>query len=205
MHNRNLSVVLLLALMLVVSAVSYGVSPEFAALHRESIAPDRNIVLKKVLFLCGQVNAAYHGINDMVAALQLAKENKITVEMLQAQLLAVKIGLVEKPALIRHIAKEIEFCESYPNFPLGFPDSPEGCEKISAEFFKIADHIDNLPINHQLKDLAALRKEAQKVVFELFWTDGEKMRTLSMDMLNFLRLELKEDIPFDVFGKPHSH
>ena len=205
MNNRKLGLLAIAALMLCTSAPAFAVTPEFAALHHDKVLPSHDIVLKKILFVCGLINGAYHGINDMVGALQLAKENKITAEVLSAQLLAVKIGLIEKPALIRHIAREIKFCEAYPNFPLGFDDSAEGPEKISVEFYKIADHIENLPINHQLKDLPALRKEAQKVVFELFWTDSEKMRTLSADMLNFLRMELKEDIPFDIFGKPVQH
>ncbi|OGK07947.1 MAG: hypothetical protein A2W80_03325 [Candidatus Riflebacteria bacterium GWC2_50_8] len=203
MNNRKLGLFAIVALMLCVSASAFAVTPEFAALHRDKVLPTHDIVLKKILFVCGQINGLYHGINDMVGALQLAKNNNITAEMLSAQLLAVKIGLVEKPALLRHIAKEIKFCEAYPDFPLGFDDSPEGPEKISIEFYKMADHIENLPINHQLKELPALRKEAQRVVFELFWTDSEKMRTLSSDMLNFLRKVLKEDIPFDIFGKPH--
>lgn len=203
MNNRKLGFSAIVALMLYVSASAFAVTPEFAALHQDKVLPTHDIVLKKILFVCGQINAMYHGINDMVGALQLAKNNNITAEMLSAQLLAVKIGLIEKPALLRHIAKEIKFCETYPDFPLGFDDSPEGPEKISIEFYKMADHIENLPINHQLKELPALRKEAQRVVFELFWTDSEKMRTLSSDMLNFLRKVLKEDIPFDIFGKPH--
>lgn len=203
MNNRKLGLFAIVVLMLCVSASAFAVTPEFAALHRDKVLPTHDIVLKKVLFVSGQINGLYHGINDMVGALQLAKNNNITAEMLSAQLLAVKIGLIEKPALLRHIAKEIKFCEAYPDFPLGFDDSPEGPEKISIEFYKMADHIENLPINHQLKELPALRKEAQRVVFELFWTDSEKMRTLSSDMLNFLRKVLKEDIPFDIFGKPH--
>lgn len=177
-----------------------AVSPEFLALHGESVLPDRNMVLKKVLFSAGQINGVYQGINDLVAALQLAK-NEQSAEVLSAQLLAVKIGILEKPAIIRHIAREIEFCEQYPEFPLGFNDSPEGPEKMSVEFFKIADHIESLPINFQSTDVKVLRKEAQRVVFDLFWFDSEKMRTMAMDMLNFLRMKLKEDIPFDIFGK----
>ncbi|PKL41807.1 MAG: hypothetical protein CVV41_16700 [Candidatus Riflebacteria bacterium HGW-Riflebacteria-1] len=201
MNNRKLGLFAIVALMLCVSASTFAVTPEFAALHHDKVLPTHDIVLKKTLFVCGQINGLYHGINDMVGALQLAKNNNITAEMLSAQLLAVKIGLIEKPALLRHIAKEIKFCEAYPDFPLGFDDSPEGPEKISIEFYKMADHIENLPINYKLKELPALRKEAQRVVFELFWTDSEKMRTLSSDMLNFLRRVLKEDIPFDIFGK----
>ncbi|GAB4272195.1 MAG: hypothetical protein Kow0029_10620 [Candidatus Rifleibacteriota bacterium] len=179
-----------------------AVSPEFSRLHREQVTPDREIVFKKILFVCGLVNSAYHGINDLVAALQLVKKNNLSAEAISAQLLAVKIGLIDKPALIRYIANEIKFCEDYPNFPLGFNDSPEGPEKLSVEFFKIADHIENLKINCNAKDLNALKKEAEKVVFELFWTDGEKMRTMCMDMFNFLRVELKEDLPFEIFSKP---
>lgn len=172
----------------------------FNKVHKESLIPDRQMVLKKILFVSGLTNGVYHGINDLVAALQLVKKTT-SPEVLSAQLLAVKIGLIEKPALIRHIASEIRQCEDYPEFPLGFPDSPEGPEKISEEFFKIADHIENLKINFQSDDLAFLKKEAQRVVFELFWTDSEKMRTMAMDMLSFLRLKLKEEIPFDIFGK----
>ncbi len=177
-----------------------AVSPEFLELHREVVLPERAMVVKKVLFVSGQVNGIYHGINDLVAALQLAKVQN-SAESLSAQLLAVKIGLTEKPAMLKSIAREIEFCEKYPEFPLGFDDSPEGPEKISQEFYKIADHIENMQVNFQSKDVKVLRREAQRVVFELFWTDSEKMRTLSMDMLNFLRMKLKEDIPFDIFGK----
>ncbi|PKL46436.1 MAG: hypothetical protein CVV42_16445 [Candidatus Riflebacteria bacterium HGW-Riflebacteria-2] len=202
MKNRKLGLFAVIALVLCVSASVSAVTPEFAALHQDRVQPTHDVVLKKILFVCGQINALYHGTNDMVGALQLAKNNNVTVEMLSAQLLAVKIGLTEKPALIRHIAREIEFCEVYPGFPLGFDDSPEGPEKISVEFYKMADHIENLRINHQLKELPELRKEAQRVVFELFWTDSEKMRTLASDMLNFLRMVLKEDIPFHIFGKP---
>jgi hypothetical protein len=202
MKNRKYGLFAVVTLMLWFCASASAVTPEFAALHRDKVQPTHDIVLKKILFVCGQINALYHGTNDMVAALQLAKNNNISAEMLSAQLLAVKIGLLEKPALIRHIAREIEYCEVYPGFPLGFNDSPEGPEKISVEFYKMADHIENLQINHQLKELPELRKEAQRVVFELFWTDSEKMRTLASDMLNFLRMVLKEDIPFHIFGKP---
>lgn len=191
-------------LMLAVCSTAMAVTPRFAEIHQEPLKPSKDLVFKKTLFVCGLINAAYLGINDLVAALQLAKTNKfknIDAKTLAAQLLAVKIGLVEKPALIRYIAREIAFCEQYPNFPLGFNDSPEGPEKISVEFFKIADHIENLPVNHQAGDLPTLKKEAQRVVFDLFWTDSEKMRSLCMDMLNFIRVELKEDLPFDIFAK----
>lgn len=199
MINRSTVMFMVLFFMTIGNFLS-AVSPEFLALHGESVVPDRNMVLKKVLFSAGQVNGVYHGINDLVAALQLAK-NQQSAEVLSAQLLAVKIGLLEKPAMIRHIAREIEFCEQYPEFPIGFNDSPEGPEKMSVEFFKIADHIESLPINYQSSDIKVLRKEAQRVVFDLFWFDSEKMRTMAMDMLNFLRMKLKEDVPFDIFGK----
>lgn len=194
----------LVLVMLMLTTIAGAVTPKFAEVHNEPLRPDKDLVFKKTLFVCGLINAAYLGINDLVAALQLAKTTQyknIDARSLSAQLLAVKIGLVEKPALIRYIAREIAFCEQYPNFPLGFNDSPEGPEKISVEFFKIADHIENLPVNHQAKDLPVLKKEAQRVVFDLFWTDSEKMRTLCMDMLNFIRVELKEDLPFDIFAK----
>lgn len=194
----------LMLVMLMLTTIAGAVTPKFAEVHNEPLRPDKDLVFKKTLFVCGLINAAYLGINDLVAALQLAKTTQyknIDARSLSAQLLAVKIGLVEKPALIRYIAREIAFCEQYPNFPLGFNDSPEGPEKISVEFFKIADHIENLPVNHQAKDLPVLKKEAQRVVFDLFWTDSEKMRTLCMDMLNFIRVELKEDLPFDIFAK----
>lgn len=176
-------------------------TPEFAALHRDSFPLTKDVVLKKMLYTCGTISAAFHGINDLVAALQYAKKND-DPRAIAAQLLAVRIGLEEKPALLRHIAREIEFCERYPNFPLGFNDSPEGPELISAEFDKIAGHIADLQINHNSADLKLLRKEAERVVYELFWFDSEKMRTLGMDILTFLRVELKEDLPFDVFNKP---
>lgn len=178
-----------------------AVTPEFAALHRDPYQLTKQVVLKKMLYTCGSINSAYAGINDLVAALQYAKKND-DPRVVAAHLLAVRMGLEDKPALFRHIAAEIEFCEKYPNFPKGFDDSPEGPELISAEFYKIASHIENLKINHHSTNLAALRKEAERVVFELFWTDSEKMRSLSMDILTFLRTELKEDIPFDVFNKP---
>ncbi len=196
---------LILVILVLTANIVSAVTPEFAEAHREPLQPEKDIVFKKTLFVCGLVNAAYLGINDLVAALQLAKTTKyknVNPDGLAAQLLAVKIGLVEKPALIRYIAREITFCEKYPHFPLGFNDSPEGREKISVEFFKIADHIEKLPVNHNLKDLPALKKEAERVVFELFWTDSEKMRTLCIDMMNFIRVELKEDLPFDIFAKP---
>lgn len=199
MFNRCTACLLAL-LFLAMTNVLPAVSPEFLALHGEAVVPDRDMVLKKVLFVSGQVNGIYHGINDLVAVLQLAKKEN-NAEVLSAQLLAVKIGLIEKPAILRHIAREIEFCEQYPEFPLGFDDSPAGPEKLSAEFYQIADHIENLQINYQGSDYKVLRKEAQRVVFALFWTDSEKMRTMCMDMLNFLRMKLKEDIPFDIFGK----
>ncbi len=196
----------ILGIFVIAYALSFGtpagaVTPEFAALHRDAYHLTKNVVLKKMLYTCGSINAAYAGINDLVSALQYAKKND-DPRVVSAHLLAVRMGLEEKPALIRHIAAEIEFCERFPNFPKGFDDSPEGPELISAEFYKIASHIENLKINHHSTNLAVLRKEAERVVFELFWTDSEKMRSLSMDILTFLRTELKEDIPFDVFNKP---
>ncbi|HOT27909.1 MAG TPA: hypothetical protein PLU72_06950 [Candidatus Ozemobacteraceae bacterium] len=196
----------IIGIFVIAHALSVGtpagaVTPEFAALHRDQYQLTKDVILKKMLYTCGSINSTYAGINDLVAALQYAKKNG-DPRAISAQLLAVRMGLEEKPALIRHIAAEIEFCEKHPNFPRGFDDSPEGPELISAEFYKIASHIENLKINHASADLAVLRKEAERVVFELFWTDSEKMRSLSMDILNFLRIELKEDIPFDVFHKP---
>ena len=146
---------------------------KFDKAHKESFKLDKDTVFKKILFCCGLINAAYLGINDQVAALQLAKKNS-NPGALSAQLLAVQIGLVEKPFLIRFIAHEIELCQNYPNFPLGFNDSPEGPEKMSAEFYKIADHIENMKIKFESNDIKALRKESERVVFELFWTDSEK-------------------------------
>jgi hypothetical protein len=198
--RRQQSVVL--ALFILVGATLSAVTPEFARAHNEPLEADKKAVLKKTLFVCGLINSAYLGINDLVAALQLVKEQNPTAERLSAQLLAVKIGLIEKPSLMRYIAREIKFCEQYPNFPVGFNDSPAGPEKLSQEFFKIADSIENLEVNHQIDDLQLLKKEAEKVVFKLFWTESEKMRTMCMDMLQFIRIELKEDLPFDVFGKP---
>jgi len=196
----------ILGIFVIAYALSFGtpagaVTPEFATLHRDAYQLTKDVVLKKMLYTCGSINSAYAGINDLVAALQYAKKNDDS-RVIAAQLLAVRMGLEEKPALFRHIAAEIEYCEKYPNFPKGFDDSPEGPELISAEFYKIAAHIENLKINHSASDLKVLRKEAERVVFELFWTDSEKMRSLAMDILNFLRIELKEDIPFDVFHKP---
>ena len=194
-----------IALTMVLSCMSLAkvnaITPKFAKVHKEKIQLNKENVFKKTLFLCGLINAAYLGVNDLVAALQL-NENQNSVEGLQAQLLAVKVGLIEKPFLIRYIAEELEFCEKYPNFPLGFNDSAEGPERLSVEFLKIADHMERLPINHEAKDIKALRKEAEKVVFELFWTDGEKMRTMCIDLANFIRRELKEDLPLNIFTKP---
>lgn len=182
-------------------ATARATTPAFAALHRDPFPLTKEVVLKKMLYSCGTINAAFHGINDLVAALQYAKKND-DPRAIAAQLLAVQIGIQEKPAMFRYVAREIEFCEQYPNFPRGFDDSPEGPELISAEFDKIADHIENLQINHNSTDLKVLRKEAERVVYELFWFDSEKMRTLGMDILTFLRVELKENLPFDVFNKP---
>ena len=178
-----------------------AVTPEFVALHRESLHPTKDVVLKKLLFVSGLMNAGYHGLNDLVAALQLVKQ-KNDSKAIAAQLFAVQVGLEAKPALFRYIAKEIKFCEQYPNFPLGFNDSPEGPEPISTEFNIIADHIEKMKINFESNDLAVLQKEANRVVFGLFWTDSEKIRTLCSDVLNFVRKELKEDLPFSMFSKP---
>jgi hypothetical protein len=136
-----------------------------------------------------------------VAGLQLAVKNA-DARTLSAQLLAVRVGLESKPALLRHIAREIRFCEVWPNFPLGFADSAEGPDKISEEFEIMARHIEGLNIQFQSADFAVLKKEAERVVFAIFWTDGEKIRTLCQDVLTFVRIELKEDLPFEVFAKP---
>jgi hypothetical protein len=201
--KSNFSIAFLVALSVIfLSNNAFAVSPDFAELHREELKADNDLILKKTLYVCGLVNGAYHGLNDLVAALQLVKKNNPDARQLAAQLLAVKIGLIEKPSLFRHVAREIEFCEQHPAFPLGFNDSPEGPEKISAEFYKIAQHIESLKINHQSDDLKVLEKEAKRVIFELFWTDSEKMRSMCMYMLTFIRVELKEDLPFDIFGKP---
>ncbi|HNV70965.1 MAG TPA: hypothetical protein PKO06_14785, partial [Candidatus Ozemobacteraceae bacterium] len=161
------------------------------------------VVLKKMLYATGLINAAYLGMNDLVAALQMAKKSD-DPKMISAQLLAVRLGLDAKPALLRHIAQEIRQCEAYPKFPLGFNDGPEGPELISDEFEKMAFAIENLNIQPHLTTLAALRKEAERVVFAIFWTESEKMRALAHDIHTFLRVELKEDLPFDVFTKPRS-
>ncbi len=178
-----------------------GATDKFLDVHHEKQKLSKDVVLKKLLFVSGLVNATYLGLNDLVAALQLAK-NSNDEQALSAQLFSVQVGLVEKPALIRYIADEIKFCEKYPNFPLGFNDSPEGPEKLSQEFYKIADHLEKMKINYKLKTLPKLRKEAERVVFEIFWTECEKMRTMSSDMLNFIRIELKEDLPLNIFSKP---
>lgn len=191
-----------LAMVVLFSMFSQGLAamtPRFAQLHREPLKPDKQVVLKKLLYVTGLINGTYLGINDLVASLQLIKKTSVDGPRLSAWLLSVKIGLIEKPDLIRHIAREIEFCEKYPGFPLGFNDSAEGPEKISQEFYKIASHIEELEINYKLQDQKALEKEAERIIFELFWTDGEKMRSLCMNMLNFIRVELKEDLPFDIF------
>lgn len=200
MKTRNLTLATLIAI-LVITTSSWAVTAKFAAVQREPLTPDKDTVFKKTLFISGLTNAAYLGLNDMVAALQLAKDEP-DAKTLQAQLLAVKIGLAEKPTIIRYIARQLEFCEKYPNFPLGFDDSPEGPEKLSVEFYKIADQIENMKIHYELTNIKALRKEAERVVFQLFWTDGEMMRTMCGKMLNFIRMELKEDLPFEPLLKP---
>ncbi|NLI78137.1 MAG: hypothetical protein GX442_17100 [Candidatus Riflebacteria bacterium] len=179
----------------------HAVTPAFGELHREPVLPEKQVVLKKLLFAAGLMNAVYLGINDLVAALQLAKK-ATDAKGLSAQLFAVMVGLQEKPAMLRHIAGEIRFCEAWPNFPVGFPDSPEGCDPISREFEIMADHIEKLGIQYQSTSLATLKKEADRVVFALFWTDSEKIRTLCHSILTFIRMELKEDLPFEVFAKP---
>ena len=179
----------------------WAMTPEFADLHREKVPPSKDVVLKKLLFVTGLMNAAYHGVNDLVAALQLVKNSKDPREI-AAQLFAVQVGLEQKPSLFRYIAREIKFCEAYPNFPMGFNDSPEGPEPISKEFYKIAGHIEKMRINFESTDLPTLQKEAERVVFELFWTDSEKVRSLCSDILYFVRDELKEDLPFSMFSKP---
>jgi len=174
----------------------------FDIVHKEQTTLNRDFYIKKLLFTCGQINGVYHGLNDLVAVFHLVKKKKVavTVESLQSQLFAVKVALTEKPYIIRHMADSIKECENnLSKFPLGFPDSPEGPEKISDEFYKMASHIENLQVNHKLDSIPALRKEAERVVFEIFWTDGEKMRSLASDMLSYLRVYHKEYIPFDVF------
>lgn len=201
--KHKLSYLIVIIVLLTLPSSAWTATEKFGIVHREPLQPDRDSVFKKTLYVSGLTNAAYLGINDLVGVLLVAK-NETDAKALSAQLLAIKIGLIEKPALIRYIANELEFCEKYPNFPVGFNDSPEGPEKLSAEFYKIADHIENLPINHQLTDVNALRKECEKVLFALFWTDGEKMRTMCGQMLTFIRVELKENLPFAPFTKPRK-
>ena len=200
MKTRIIALSTLLIVILFTTA-SWAVTEKFARVHREPLKPDRDAVFKKTLFISGLTNAAYLGLNDMVAALQLAKYEP-DAKTISAQLLAVKIGLAEKPTLIRYISRQLEFCEQYPNFPLGFNDSPEGPEKLSVEFEKIATQIEKMQIHHELTDIKELRKESERVVFQLFWTDGEMMRTMCGKMLNFIRMELKEDLPFEPLLKP---
>jgi len=199
--NMRLRLLLVLGLVLAIVSAASAVTPEFAALHGERVIPDRQVVLKKVLYASGLMNAGYLGLNDLVAALQLVK-NLDDPRAISAQLLAVKIGLEAKPAFLRHIAREIRFCEQYPNFPRGFNDSPEGPEPISQEFEIMADHLENLDIRFESTDLRFLRQEAARVVFAIFWTDSEKIRTLCDSVLHFVRVELKEDLPFDMVTKP---
>lgn len=183
-------------------AAEQPVKVSFESVHNEQRTLSRDFYIKKLLFTCGQINGAYHGLNDLVSVFHLVKKKKVavTVESLQSQLFALKVSLTEKPYIIRHIADSIKECENnLSNFPLGFPDSPEGPEKISDEFYKMASHLENLQINHKLDSIPALRKESERVVFEIFWTDGEKMRSLASDMLSYLRVYHKEYIPFDVF------
>ena len=199
MKRGMLFCALMLALM--ASTAVSAVTPRFAELHREPLKIDAEVVLKKMLYTTGMINAAYLGMNDLVAGLQMAKKSQ-DAKAISAQLLAVRLGLETKPALLRHISREIEQCESYPNFPRGFNDGPEGPELISFEFEKMAAHVETLNIKPNSTDLAFLKKEADRVIFAIFWTESEKMRSLAQDIHTFLRKELKEDLPFEVFSKP---
>ncbi len=201
MKRPSIGVLLLAAVLF--SCTGYAATDKFSRLHNDLVVPKKDYVLKKVIFVCGLLNACYHGMNDLVDALMLAKETS-DPKAISAQLFAVKVGLDEKPKFFHYLAKEIQPCESYPNFPLGFPDSPEGPEKISQEMINIADHIEKLNVKYDSTDINFLRKEADRVVFAIFWTDSEKIRTLASDMLNFLRKDLKEDLPFDIYQKPHQ-
>ncbi|MBI3038813.1 hypothetical protein HYY75_07170 [bacterium] len=175
---------------------------DFSSLHREVGVPTKDVILKKLLYVCGLMNGAYLGMNDLVAALNM-KKNSSDPKVLSAQLFAVKIGLEDKPRMMRYISKEIRPCENYPNFPLGFPDSPEGPEPISVEFEKIADSLENLNICFQSNDIEFLKKEANRVTFTVFWTECEKIRAICFDLINFVRVNLKEDIPFEAYQR-HS-
>lgn len=186
---------------LILPSLGLAVTPEFAALHRDPPPELKNAVLKKVIFTAGLMNAGYHGLNDLVAALMLVKGSQ-DPKVISAQLFAVKVGLDEKPSMFRYIAREMKYCQQYPNFPLGFADGPEGPEPLSVEFEKIANDIEKLNIQYQLTNLTALKKEANRVTFAIFWTASEKIRTLCQSVLNFLRMEMKEDLPFEVFTKP---
>jgi len=176
-------------------------TPRFSEVHREPLVPTKEVVLKKVLYLAGLMNAGYLGINDLVAGLQLTKKNG-DPKTISAHLFAVRMGLEAKPEFMRHIARELRDVEDYPKFPLGFDDSPEGPQKLSVEFDQIAAHIEGLNIQFDSTDPVFLKKEADRVVFALFWTESEKIRTMFQDLLTFVRVELKEDLPFEIFTKP---
>lgn len=176
-------------------------TPRFSEVHREPLIPSREVVLKKTLYLSGLMNAGYLGLNDLVAGLQLAKK-KGDAKSIAAQLFAVRMGLEAKPDFMRHLARELRDIEDFPKFPLGFDDSPEGPQKLSVEFDQIADHIEGLNIQFESNDPVFLKKEADRVVFAIFWTECEKIRTMFQDLLHFVRVELKEDLPFDIFTKP---
>ena len=186
-----------------VTNLGFAATDEFSRLHNELVAPNKDFVLKKIIFVCGLLNAGYQGLNNLVDALQLAKDIS-DPKALGAQLFAVKKGLEYQPQFFRYLSKEIQSCESYPNFPKGFDDSPEGPEPISAEMNHIADHIETLNIKFESDDINFLKKEADRVVFAIFWTESEKIRTMINDMLNFLRKDLMEDLPFDIYQKPRS-
>jgi len=180
----------------------FSATQEFSELHCETTAtPSKEMVLKKVLFLVGLMNACYLGMNELVYGIQLAKETN-DPKFLSGQLFSVCVGLEEKPQFFRYLSKEFKSIENFPGFPLGFPDSPEGPETYSKEMINIADHLEKLNIQFQSNDIGFLKKEADRIVFAIFWTDSEKIRTLCSDLLTFLRVKLKEDIPFQIYQKP---
>ncbi|MFZ2957823.1 MAG: hypothetical protein WA705_13130 [Candidatus Ozemobacteraceae bacterium] len=202
-HSQQQVLTGLVGILLTFSTVVFGVTPAFSRLHRDDATPSRDAVLKTVLFVAGLMNAGYLGLNDLVAGLQTANKSEDPKEI-SAQLFAVRMGLEYKPDFMRQISQKLASIENYPGFPLGFPDSPEGPQKLSVEFEQIASSIENLNIRYESSDLVFLRKEANRVVFTIFWTESEKIRTMCCDLLTFLRMGLKEDLPFEIISKPGS-
>lgn len=178
-------------------------SPEtaFARLHRDAVAPiSKDKMVPKAIFAIGAMDAFYLGLNELVQPLQIARDNGDPRQIALA-LQFVKFGLEGKPDQMRHLSAILRDCESYPGFPLGFADGPEGPEPISRELDKIGAAIENVNINAGLTDPTALNKEADRVIFALFWTAGEMVRALTIDIYNWLRVTIKVDLGFTLMTK----